>query len=159
MKKTISTLAVIVASTLASSAALADGFVCETAQGDLTVKIYNNTQPSAGTRTGAVMVLSDPSVQDGRKTIARFTDVSGNLSSSELVYTANVDLRFADSRRKGEYLVGTRLGEVDTIEAAIDFTYAAPVREGDAITGSLLVIKRDGSQIARDLDCARYLKN
>src|SRR6185503_10108376 len=72
---------ILMVAMVASSAAYADGFKCETLAGDLAIKAYNNTQPSEGTRTGAVMVLSDPAVNSGRKTIARFTDVNGVLTS------------------------------------------------------------------------------
>ncbi len=73
--------------------------------------------------TDSVMVLSNPEISHGSKTIARFTAENGVLdvreSDGETHYYANVDLRFADSARAGEYLMGTRLGEVDTITVYI----------------------------------------
>src|SRR4051812_35537711 len=66
--------------------------------------------------TSSVLVLSDPSVAGGRKTIARFTEENGVLEVTSGdhgdgdFYVAKVDLRFNDSARAGEYLLGTRLG-------------------------------------------------
>src|SRR3984957_6786176 len=89
-----------------ASSAFADGFVCQAKNGSLTVKAYNNTQPSIGTRTAAVLVLSDPETNAGEQTIARFTDVKGTLSSSGATYTANIDLRFKDQKNKEALVAG-----------------------------------------------------
>ena len=148
----------IVALAAFSASAYADGFGCQTTDGSLNVKIYNHVQPTDGTRNGAVMVLSDPSVMGGRKTIARFTDVNGRLDNRSSVYTADVDLRYNDSSRKGELILGTKLGYVDTITADIDFSYASPVEDGAEMGGKLVIAKRDGSKIRADLACVRYLK-
>ena len=156
MKNIIFVMAAVMAT---SSAAFADGFVCETRAQDLNVKVYNNTKAENGTRNAAVMVVSDPSVTYGRKTIARFTDVNGTISSKGAYYTANVDLRFNDSSRKGELIGGTKLGELDTIELAVDFNYSRPIADGEEVRGTLLLNKRNGQTIEKALDCVRYLKN
>lgn len=144
---------------LATSSAFADGFRCETVEGDLKLAIYNSTNPSKGTRTASTMVLSDPSVSNGRRTIAKFTEVKGTLSRSGATFVADVDLRVAESRTAGEYLVGTRLGQVDQIHVDVDFNYGQPVEAGTELDGVLTVVKRNGSEIVRDLICTRYLKN
>lgn len=144
---------------LASSPAMADGFVCESAREGLVVKIFNHVNPEQGTRNGAVMVLSDSEVQAGRKTIARFTDVNGTLASSNLVYTAKVDHRFNDSGSKGELLAGTKIGALKTIALDVAFTYTYPVADGAYVRGDLLLTKRNGDEVRVALDCARYLKN
>jgi hypothetical protein len=155
MKKTIASMMVL----FASAAAHADGFVCQTVEGDLNVKAYNNTQPEAGTRNAAVLVLSDPAINSGRKTIARFTDVNGTVGNTGASYTANVDLRFNDSGRKGELISGTKLGELKTIDLEVAFSYARPVAADETLQGKLTLTKRNGEVIERDLDCTRYLKN
>ena len=152
------TLIVMMAGLMAVPA-LADGWQCQTVQGDLNIKIFNHTDPSQGTRNGAVMVLSDPYVSGGRKTIASFTDVKSTLSSSGAFYMADVDLRVVESRRKGELILGTKLGYVDSIQLDIDFSYANPIEHGEAVDGKLVVVKRDGDRIHRDVECTRYLKN
>lgn len=150
---------VTIAASVFAANAKADGFNCQTTDGALNVKIYNHTDAEAGTRVAAVMVLSDPSVQGGRKTIARFTDVNGVLDSRSSRYEGNVDLRFNDSKRAGENILGTKLGELDVVIANIDFSYAAPVEAGEEVEGKLILVKRNGSRIRADLSCARYLKN
>ncbi|HEY8280368.1 MAG TPA: hypothetical protein VIH99_12140, partial [Bdellovibrionota bacterium] len=141
--KFVNTLSIVTLAVAAfSGSARADGFNCQTTDGSLNVKIYNHVQPSEGTRVGSVMVLSDPSVMGGRKTIARFTDVNGRLDSRSSVFTADVDLRYNDSARKGELIMGTKLGFINTITADIDFSYAYPVEDGAALDGKLTILKR-----------------
>lgn len=147
-------LSIAIAAT--SSIAQADGFVCS--NDDIAVKVYNNTEAKVGTRTAAVMVLSDRSVAAGRKTIARFTDTNGRISQKGASYLADVDLRFSDSSRKGELIGGTKLGELDTIQLDVDFSYAAPVEAGEMVDGTLTLNKRNGQQIELALECKRYLK-
>ena len=154
------TLFAVIGLALASSSpAFSDGFVCSSAEENLVVKIYNKTDPEAGTRTGAIMVLSDSSVGVGNKTIAKFTDSEGNLGSRSSVYSANVDLRFNNSGRKGELIAGTKLGELKNIIVDLDFSYTRPLEAGEYVRGDMTLIKRDGDKILVYLDCARYLKN
>jgi hypothetical protein len=155
--KLVTTFAMIAIATLSASAH-ADGFNCQTADQSLNVKLINHTNAEAGTRVAAIMVLSDPAVSSGRKTIARFQDTNGVLASRSSRYEANVDLRFSDSSRQGELILGTKLGMLDTVIADIDFSYAAPVAAGEEVTGQLTLVKRDGAKIKADLVCSRYLK-
>lgn len=144
----------------AASSAFADGFVCQAKNGSLTVKAYNNTQPKAGTRTAAVLVLSDPEANAGEQTIARFTDVKGTLTNTGANYNANVDLRFKDQSKK-EMLVAGKLAleELDTVELAVDFNYAAPVPAGQTVDGTITLNPRQGAPLSLDANCERYLKN
>ena len=148
----------IAATVLSSSAALADGFVCHADEQDLKIKVYNHTRAEDGTRNAAVMVISDKTVQAGRKTIARFTGVNETLGSKGAVYTADVDLRFTDSARKGENIGGTKLGSLDSIVLDIEFSYAQPLAHGDTAPGQLTLVKRTGGVIVLDVECERYLK-
>ncbi len=143
---------------LASVGAQADGFQCETLERDLNVKVFHNVQPSEGTRNVAVMVISDPAVQHGRKTIARFQQVNGTVANTGAAYHAKVDLRFSDSNAAGELISGTKLGQLATISLRVAFSYAYPVRKGETIPGALVLTKRDGQKIRRDVACVRYLK-
>jgi hypothetical protein len=152
----------MVVAVLASFASLAqaraDGFSCQTSEGDLNVRMFNHTQAVEGTRNAAVMVLSDTGVQAGRKTIARFTDVNQTLTNHGATYVARVDLRYNDSGRKGELVSGTKLGELKTIHVDVAFSYARPLRAGQVVYGSMQLVKRNGQKIIRDLSCERYLK-
>lgn len=161
MKSVISAAALaFVASSAFSIGAQAEGFKCQTTEGDLNVKIYHHNDPSVGTRVASTMIVSDPSVETfGRKTVALFTSKKGTLSlQSEGSYLAVVDLRMIESRRSGEYLVGTRLGELSTIAVDLDFSYARPIADGDPVTGTATFTKRSGEVLERELVCARYLK-
>lgn len=160
MKALVATLVALSAlSASSASIARADGFQCQTAAGDLNVKLYNHTQSSEGTRNGSIMVLSDPSVQFGRKTIASFTDVKGTLSNEGASYVATVDLRVSESNRSGENIAGTKLGQLKHIAANIYFSYARPVAEGAPLLGSISFEKRNGEISSLDLVCVRYLKD
>lgn len=157
MKKIIATIIV-----LATSTSFADGFVCESLESDLRVKIYNKVLPSDGTRSASVMIVSDPQVQPGRQTIAKFSTENGSLitaHSGQLKFIGDVDLRFNDMGRSGEYLVGTRLGEVELIKLNIDFTYGDALSDGDTTSGRIIVVKRNGAAAVRDAVCTRYLKS
>ncbi len=143
---------------LSASTAMADGFTCKTYGDELTVKVYNKTQPTEGTRNAAVMILSDSELAYGNKTIAKFT-ADGNLENSGAAYTAGVDLRRLDSSRKGENILGTKLGNVDSIALAVDFKYNEPVAAGTVLLGRVTIVKRDGDIISEKMDCVRYLKS
>ncbi len=149
----------VLATLVLSQAALADGFYCQNVQADLNIQIFNHTDANMGTRTGSVMVLSDPRVNEGRKTIAKFTDVNTTLKSHSSVYDANVDLRYADSRAKGENIGGTKLGQLDHILVALDFSYQSPIADGQALSGAVKYVKRNGEVWTQSLRCTRYLKN
>jgi hypothetical protein len=145
---------------LISAPAFADGFVCQTSNGDLDIKVYNNTDASQGTRTGAILVLSNPEESQGDQTIARFKDAKGTLSNSASTYTANVDLRFKDQSNKDALVAGqVTLADLDTVELYVAFSYAQPVAAGDTVDGELTLNTRGGDSIQFDVSCTRYLKN
>jgi hypothetical protein len=162
MKKLIATIATI--ATFTSFGAQADGFRCLTTAGDLKVSVYNMVDPSEGTRSPAKMIVSDPSISEGRKTIAKFSAANGTLEtshneSSGLRFEGIVDLRFSDLSRGGEYLLGTRLAEVDTIRLYVDFVYGDNLLDGDETRGAVTLIKRNGEISRHSATCTRYLKN
>lgn len=143
-----------------STQAQADGFVCDTMNdARLRVKIFNHTDAEDGTRNPAIMILSDRTVQEGRKTIAKFTSETERLTRDGATFVADVDLRYGNSNRKGELILGTKLGHVDTIQVDVDFTYGRPVINGETLLGEIVVLKRNGEKHADYLECTRYLKN
>lgn len=136
--------------------AQADGFVCTTESG-LNVRVYNHINAEDGTRNASRMVVSDPSLQYGNKTIASFTDVKSTLASYRQTYVAKVDLRVSESNRGGELIAGTKLKYIDLLVLSVDFSYANPnVRDVEAV---LTVIKRNGDEIVEAANCRRYTKN
>lgn len=144
---------------LGSQVVKADGFICEDYDQTLKIKVYHNVTAKKGTRTAAKLIVSDPRVAGGRKTIATFDQADGLLSSKELVYTADVDLRYKNSSRKGELIGGTKLGELDFIELFVDFSYNQPLKHLDEADAFLRLTKRNGQEVEIDMVCARYLKN
>lgn len=143
---------------IASSIAKADGFLCETQSG-LRLKVFNHVEPSLGTRTPAVVVVSDANVKVGRKTIGVFRDAAAQLLAEDDTYLAKVDLRKKESNRRGELLAGTKLGNVDQIKLYVDFNYSRPVPHGTELTGTMTLLKRDAGLIVHQAVCIRYLKN
>ncbi|MEI2637768.1 MAG: hypothetical protein V9F03_02030 [Microthrixaceae bacterium] len=146
---------------IATTAAKADGFICEGQKTGLVFKMYNHTQAVDGTRSGAIMIISDPAVAYGNKTIAIFSDAKNTLSSKNVVYTGKVDLRVIETSRKGENIAGTKLGELASIKAHIFFNYFSdtPSVEGDEVKGLVSYMKRNGEYTQERLACARYKKN
>lgn len=138
--------------------AKADGFVC-TSESGLVLKVYNHTEAQKGTRSAAVMILSNSDVGHGRKTIATFTDAKSTVSSYKQTFIGKVDLRVSESNRKGELVGGTKLGQLDLIILSVDFSYAAPVAHGQELSATLTLQKRNGEELIEDVNCARYLKN
>ncbi len=142
-----------------STAAMADGFVCYTQDAVYGVKVFNQTDPNAGTRNGAIMIVSDNRVDYGRKTIATFEAGKTLFDDDGARYIANVDLRYSNSNRAGENFLGTKLGQIDTMILDMDFNYGVPMAHGEGVAGRLIVLKRNGAKIEAKLACSRYLKN
>jgi hypothetical protein len=141
-----------------STSAQADGFRCSSAYGDLNIAVYNHTDAEEGTRNAAIMILSDPRVQEGNKTIARFQDVTGLLENYGAKYVAKVDLRYADSSRKGELVAGTKLGELNAVVLDVEFSYSSPVSDNEPLRGKVTLHKRNGQRMSAPMVCNRYLK-
>lgn len=138
--------------------AQADGFTC-TSESLLNVKVYNHTSPNVGTRSVSKMVVSDSAIALGNRTIATFDDAQSQVASYKQTYVANVDLRYANSNRKGELIGGTKLGNLHQIILSVDFSYARPVTSNTLLKGMLTLVKRDGEEIIEEVNCRRYLKH
>ena len=137
--------------------ASADGFVCRSTKESLAVAVYNNTSTPA-TRMAEVMVLSDPQIGFGRRTIARFSRDNGTLTNRGARYVATVDTRIKDSSRVGENIGGTKLGYLKEISLDVDFTYSHPVEDGDELEATMVLTKLNGEVSEIEMDCLRYLK-
>jgi len=153
MKKILIALAVAISAQVSR----ADGFVCMSQDGRLSVKAYDHRDPNVGTRSGAVLVLSDNTVQYGRRTIARFSSDTGTLISGANSFLAKVDLRYRDSSRTGELIAGTKLGYLSRIRLDLNFTYGDNLADSSLLLGRLSLLKRDRTSIIVPLVCKRYL--
>ena len=149
----------ILLAALTTTNVLASGFICEALDADLDIKVYNKVMPAEGTKNPAIMVLSNPTISQGRKTIAVFKETNGLLTKNGQMYVAKVDHRFNDTGRKGELLAGTNIGNVKQVILNLDFSYAFPVDSGDYVPGTLSIVRRNGNTIHLELECERYLKN
>jgi hypothetical protein len=139
-------------------AAHADGFRCETASDTLNVTIYNNVDPTIGTRVPAIVILSDSRREFGNKTVATFRGATGLIKSNGASYDLDVDGRFKGVERGGEDIAGTKLIQLKTIKIGIDYSFDRPLEDGARVGGTLVLTKNDGTTISRELDCKRYLK-
>lgn len=150
MKKTIALLTLLL-----TTAAYADGFRCATLPGDIGITVYNHTQPSEGTRNGAVMILSDRNQESGSRTIATFRDIASTLDNSGARYEANVDLRFKEINKVSSF----DIQGLDTVVLDVDYIYSHPVNAGTQLTGRITYTQRNGHSSTEDVICERYLKN
>jgi hypothetical protein len=157
-----SPVSLILTALLFSSSALADGFICSFETG-LKVQVYNQTQPSLGTRNASLMIVSDKTIEYGRKTVAKFTAEEGlltqDLSKHAVTYIGIVDHRFNNTSRKGELIAGTKIGNVDYLTLEVDHSFLSPIDDGEFTSGILTVYQRNGKELQFSGDCERYLKN
>jgi len=168
MKTTIVASIVAAVSILAANSAKADGFKCEGANTGLSVKVFNHVQPADGTRSAAVMILSDTYVNSPNKTIAKFTDENHTLAYKGYgLFEAKVDLRYIESSKKGENVAGTKLGQLKNINLQLyashghKFTYdiASVFKNKEIMDAQLTYVKRNGEVREEKAICARYTKN
>ena len=152
-------LFVILFSLLFAIPLFADGFICENREQKLEINAFNQTQPRLGTRNAAILVLSNPSVEYGNRTIATFAADTGLLTNQGSAYTAHVDLRYRTSNRRNAAVGPTRLGQLKFIVLDVAFSYARPVPAGTALSAVAILMKRSGEEIRLPMECTRYLKN
>lgn len=155
MKKLLTLFTVI----LSASLAKADGFKCNSVDGELSIQIYNQTNPNFGTRNSAVMIISDTQVALGNKTIARFFASEGNLHNEGSKYYANVDERY-NNIPGGEYIAGTRISELSDIIIDIDFAYNDGISFGETVEAFLILnFEANRPQTKVFVLCDRYTKH
>jgi hypothetical protein len=151
--------AILAVAAISSASVFADGFTCENLDENVRIKVYDKVDADQGTRNVAVMVISDPSISNGKKTTAKFDADNQPVNNQGALYTAKVDLRFNNDNLKGRNFAGTKLGNVDTITLDVDFSYAQPIEDGEQVDGQLIVAKRNGTDDNKlSVTCVRYLK-
>ena len=144
-----------------TAAAQADGFICEGQNTGLVFKMYNHTHAVDGTRNAAIMIVSDPAVGAGNKTIASFSDAKSTASNNGATYTGKVDLRVSESNLGGRNIAGTKLSQLASITASVNFCYYhdTPSADGETFSGNATYNKRNGEILTEKLSCTRYKKN
>lgn len=165
MKKCVLTLTLFL-----SSSAFADGFLCQSSDG-LRVKVYGHTNSEFPKLDAAAMIISRPSQKED-KTVAVFTKQATTLKSTYvrlkgytkanangyvqrrpgrdvLIVDGKVDLR-RKGFRKGEYLIGTRLGYLSSVRFKAQGNFTA----GRILRAYLYGYKRgSGEQVITYLKC------
>ena len=161
--KTTLVLAVLVAFTNINTAK-ADGFKCEGATSGVSVKVYNHTQPTDGTRTAAIMIVSDPTAG----TLAKFTDGNNTLAYlGNGLFQAKVDLRYNESNKKDAVVAGTKLADLKNINLQVysqkgfgfGYDVAKMFANGQTLDATLTYLNRNGETLEEKANCTRYLKN
>lgn len=135
--------------------AFADGFVCEAPAENINIRVFNRTDPGQGTRNVAVMVVSDPSLPFGKRTVARFEADEGRVSNVGTVYTAVMN---PQPMVISKTIAGMRLAQIQEVLLRVDFKYRRPVEHGTIVGAVLELYNINGDQLWVDMDCARYLK-
>lgn len=159
-EKSMKALGILFLTLFASAlTANADGFVCESTQGNVRIKAYHYTAPQSGTRNSAVLIASDPRMAPGNRFIARFSRAKGILNNRAATYEAKVDRRYNDINDGLDTIGNTRLEELKTLKLEVDFSYGRPILDGEYVPGSLHLIRHNGEVELIELDCERYLKN
>lgn len=145
----------IIMTMLMGSTAFADGFVCYSRDRSLKIKMLNNVQPAEGTRTGSVMIVSDQTINDGKKTTVVFDSEEETLTTDGTFWSGLV----SEDIKAGRNIVGTKLGQISTFAVQVCYNYNRPVASGAELYGELIVTKVNGNKLHEDLTCYRYLKN
>jgi len=156
---------------LFSSGSFADGFVCDSIDKSLRVKVYHQTKPERGTRNVAVMVLSDQTRPHGDKTIAVFNARGRELVNQSATYVARIDYASPEALStfvNDSDVLGAALSRLKRLIVNVDFSYLDPVKPNTVLPGTLHMIEKDSEKdrekdseevSAIDLKCRRYLKN
>jgi hypothetical protein len=127
-----------------SATAFADSYVCTNKERDIRVRANDS-----------LMVLSRPSVRtSGLKTIATFKAEDDVLSVTGRVdrgtgkkYVGDVDLRRIGTKRQGELILETKLGEVDTVKLTVKEL------ADETLDGVVYLTKRNGETTWAPVDC------
>jgi hypothetical protein len=164
-----SAIATMMGTLVLAAVSHADGFKCDSLEGDVRIAVYNETAAEAGTRSASKMVVSNPLLKVGERTLAVFTAEEGNLTSGSaleaqqegdsgyMTYTGNVDLRFRNVK-KSEAIMGAAIADMDALKLDVYFTYGQNLAKGEEVQGLIDLVKRDGVHEYRSAVCTRYLK-
>jgi len=171
MKNAVCKLVLPLALIFSGPQAFADGFVCNGQKTGLKITVYNQTQASAGTRTPASFVISDPVAARPNRTIASFSpdrsNSSGRLDGTVEYqgygsFVAKVSPALAESPSGDRIVAGTKLADLETIHLDVDFSYASGTarlaRVTESIPAKISYHERTGAVINEAAVCTRYLK-
>jgi hypothetical protein len=133
------TLLISIAFALISSMSMASGFVCQ-GQG-YTVRLYNEVQPTQGTKNPAVLIVS--SSQLGTIAVLRGTDIQYFTTAKALLYGGDTH-----NKQTGHFM---------NVELALSRVAVNDANEPEKLAH--LKLTADGGEFNSTLVCEQYLKN
>ena len=144
------------------SLAHADGFVCTADDSGIKIKVYNQVEPNLGTRSPAVMIISDPTLVKSNQTLVTFSSNLQNLSyRGKGLYSGQVQINAIQN--KDALLAGTKLEQLNTIELEVVFSYNTDsttlAKAVDMVPATLHYYKVSGEAASESATCFRYLKD
>jgi len=143
------------------SSAFADGFRCQGLTFGTKVEVYNQLKPSQGTRNVKIMVVSDPALAKGTRTIATFSQDQNLIIQKGATYIATVDSRYKTVKEGDRKIADTLLSELATIELSVNFNYATdtPSKIGEKYSALITYTHESGATSSENATCIRYKKN
>lgn len=162
-KSMVTKVATLFATLALASVCKADGFLCRSANGNLNVKVYDSVQNVYGTRSAAYMIISNPQLHSGVRTLAVFSSAQGTLrayshSGAYRTYRGKVDLRF-NNVRKGQFVLSEPMAKLASVRLHIYFNYnRSQIANGGEVMGVVDLVERNGHHVYSETSCTRYLK-
>lgn len=146
---------------IAPQGVLADGFICEAINDNLEVRVFNHTKASVGTRNVSVMVVSDPTLNFGERTLLSLNSKQNSLVSRGAHYNASLNFNSNEVSKEvaDKPILGIKLSEIKNIALRVNFSYAYPVKKGTIVDAILTLIDRNDNSHQSAFNCERYLKN
>ena len=138
-----------------TQSAKADGFICVDQAGTYGIKLYDNVQPSLGTRVPAVMVISSGSQTSGSKTLATFTPSEGNLNFMTGTYHAIANFPSAYN----ELLGGVKMSQIKELDFSVNHNFNQILQPSQKVSAQLKIQDKNHNSTYVNFTCARYLKN
>jgi len=143
------------------SSAFADGFRCQGLTFGTKIEVYNQLKPSQGTRNVNIMIVSDPVLAKGERTIATFSQDQNLIIQKGATYIATVDSRFKTVKDGDRKIADTMLSELSTIQLTVNFNYTTdtPSKNGEKYSALITYTHENGATSSENASCIRYKKN
>ena len=146
-----------------ASVSRADGFTCRSTDGNLSVKVFDYVHSRYGTRNPAVMVVSNPKLPRGYRTLAVFSSADGTLQAIShrgeyRTYVGRVDFN-SNSIHKHVFVLSDPMTNLAAVQLHIYFNYnKSRIANGGEVMGVVELVSRNGRHIYSETSCKRYLK-
>ncbi len=139
----------------ASQAAKADGFICADQSGQFGIKLYDNVQPKLGTRSPAILIITDGSKEAGGKTLASFTPDQGDLHLAYGSYHATANFPSAYN----QLLEGVKMSQIKELVFSVKHDFNRPLPANQKALAQLQIHDKSQNTTYVNFTCTRYLKD